>query len=153
MNIHSGNVGSIINLAIAPAFLLVGMGTQFRVLANRLGRIIDRCRVLELRIDAAAESARAERRDEVDILYRRMRLIHRAMILIAASALLICVVIIVLFFDTVFDLDVDKLIALLFVVSMLSMIGSFILFLREIFLVTAAMSASVRRSLMSGKSG
>ena len=40
MNIHLGDIGHIIQLAIAPVFLLSGVGTNLIVLTNRLARII-----------------------------------------------------------------------------------------------------------------
>ncbi len=42
MNIHVGDIGHIIQLAIAPVFLLTGVCTNLMVLTNRLARIIDR---------------------------------------------------------------------------------------------------------------
>jgi hypothetical protein len=135
MEIQSGNVGLIIQLAIAPAFLLVGIGTQIRVLANRLARIVDRRRVLEQRIpQAAAEDP------ELDILYRRMHLIHRAITLSAVSALLVCIMIVTLFVTDLFDIVFNQTIAGLFVFSMLSLIASFLYFLREIFLATTTLA-------------
>ena len=47
INLHLGNIGQIIQLAIAPVFLLTGVGTNLTVLTNRLARIIDRSRALE----------------------------------------------------------------------------------------------------------
>ncbi len=137
MEIQLGNVADIIQLAIAPALLMVGIGTQIRVLANRLGRIVDRQRVLEQRI-APPDHPRHEA--ELDILYRRMHLIHRAITLAAASALTVCLVIVALFVADVFDLMFDRTIAALFFVCMLALIASFFYFLREIFLATATLA-------------
>ena len=47
MEIKPGEIGHIIQLAIAPVFLLTGVGTNMLVLTNRLARIIDRTRLLE----------------------------------------------------------------------------------------------------------
>src|SRR5581483_7716102 len=48
MPIHAplGDVAHVIQLAIAPVFLLTAVGTVLNVLANRLGRTVDRRRVL-----------------------------------------------------------------------------------------------------------
>ena len=48
MEIQVGDIGHIIQLSVAPVFLLTGVGTNLMVLTNRLGRITDRSRVLEL---------------------------------------------------------------------------------------------------------
>ena len=42
----------IIQLSIAPVFLLTGMGTLLSVLSGRLARIIDRARALEQRLES-----------------------------------------------------------------------------------------------------
>ena len=47
MEIQVGDIGHIIQLSVAPVFLLTGVGTNLMVLTNRLGRITDRSRVLE----------------------------------------------------------------------------------------------------------
>jgi hypothetical protein len=44
-------IGHVIQLSIAPVFLLTGLGTLLNVLSGRLARIIDRARVLEQRLD------------------------------------------------------------------------------------------------------
>ncbi|MEG0884366.1 MAG: DUF2721 domain-containing protein, partial [Janthinobacterium sp.] len=73
MNIQIGDIGHIIQLAIAPVFLLTGIGTMLVVLTNRLGRIIDRTRVLEDRLDIGYNDFYM---DELDTLYRRTHLIN-----------------------------------------------------------------------------
>jgi hypothetical protein len=44
MNIQISDIGHMIQLAIAPVFLLTGVATKLTVLTNRLARIIDRSR-------------------------------------------------------------------------------------------------------------
>lgn len=146
MNIQLGNLGDIIHLSIAPAFLLVGVGTHLRVLTNRLARIIDRCRILESRMAEADAGSSEKNRIELDFLYRRMDLIHRAITLITCCALLICVVIAALFVDDAFNIGMSMTIAIFFILSMLSLIFSFICFLREIFISTKTFFVFLRCS-------
>jgi hypothetical protein len=143
MEIQTGNIGLTIQLAIAPALLLAGIATHIRVLANRLGRIVDRRRVLEEQEQPGplmTETSGARREAELDILFRRMDLVHRAMTLDAISALLVSLVIVALFLTDVFDIAFDRVIAALFILSMTSLIASFLYFLREIFLATVTLS-------------
>lgn len=137
MQIQLGDIGHIIQLAIAPVFLLTGVGTNLLVLTNRLARIIDRSRVLEDRIDTLGEKAQGESLAEIAILFRRAQLINRAITLATTCALLICVVIAALFIGDALNLEFSALIALLFVLAMLALIGSFMFLLREIFVATA----------------
>ena len=44
---HINGIAQVIQLAIAPVFLLTAVGTIIGVLSNRLARIVDRTRVLE----------------------------------------------------------------------------------------------------------
>lgn len=136
MNIHLGNIGTIIQLSIAPAFLLVGIGTQLRVLNNRLVRIINRSRILERRWCDAETASHQKHWVELEFLYRRLDLIHRAFSLCTCSALLVCVVIVALFVDGAFAVGLANSIAILFIFTMLSLILSFVYFLREIFVST-----------------
>ena len=53
------NVAQVIQLAVAPVFLLTGVGAILSVLVNRLGRVVDRFRVLEQNLPAVKEVALA----------------------------------------------------------------------------------------------
>ena len=143
MDIQLGDISHIIQLAIAPVFLLTGVGTNLMVLTNSLARIIDRSRVLEDRLSSAAESDQAEYRIELQALYGRAHLINRAITLSTTCALLVCLVIAALFLGDALNLALAKLIAALFVFAMLSLIGSFFFLLREIFIATRTFSIRV----------
>lgn len=143
MDIQVGDISHIIQLAIAPVFLLTGVGTNLMVLTNRLARIIDRSRVLEDRLVSAGEADQAEYRIELQALYGRAHLINRAITLSTTCALLICLVIAALFLGDALNLALAKFIAALFVLGMLSLIGSFFFLLREIFVATRTFSIRV----------
>ncbi len=137
INLHLGNIGQIIQLAIAPVFLLTGVGTNLTVLTNRLARIIDRSRVIEDVINTqGASGLTPHMRIELDELYQRSHLINRAITLSSTCALLVCLVIAALFLGDALDLHLDQTIAALFVAAVFALIGSFIYFLREIFVAT-----------------
>ncbi|MDC8757708.1 DUF2721 domain-containing protein [Janthinobacterium fluminis] len=136
MNIQLGDIGHIIQLAIAPVFLLTGVCTNLMVLTNRLARIIDRSRVLEDRLDIGYNETYM---GELDTLYRRSHLINYSITLATACGLLICLVIAMLFTGDTLNVTLDKYIAAFFVVAMLSLIGSFGYLLSEIFIASKAM--------------
>lgn len=139
MEIQIGDVGHIISLAIAPVFLLTGVGTTLTVLTNRLSRIIDRSRVIQERMQLGNEAERLDARAEIDILYRRAHLISRAVTLSTGCALLICLVIAALFVGDLLDLRLSRFIAGLFILAMLALIGCFVYLLREILIATRHM--------------
>ena len=133
MNIQISDIGHVIQLAIAPVFLLTGVCTNLMVLTNRLARVIDRTRVLEDRLDLGYSESSM---DELDVLYKRWHLINFAITLSTACGLLICVVIAMLFLGDTTNLPLDKYIASCFVFAMVALIGSFVYLLREIFVAS-----------------
>jgi hypothetical protein len=133
MNIQISDVGHMIQLAIAPVFLLTGVATKLTVLTNRLARIIDRSRVLEERLAIGPD---AHNTSELDILYGRAHLINTAITLSTACGLLVCLVIAMLFLGDTTSMPLDKFIAGCFVLAMLALIGSFVFLLREIFIAS-----------------
>ncbi|OWW22303.1 DUF2721 domain-containing protein [Noviherbaspirillum denitrificans] len=147
MNIQLGDISHIIQLSIAPVFLLTGVGTKLAVLTNRLARIIDRSRVLEDRLSAAGGAGFPEAQGELLALYRRSHLINWAITLSTSCGLLVCIVIAALFIGDALDLELAKFIAFCFVLAMFSLIGSFVFLLREIFVATQSLS---KRNLPPG---
>jgi ABC-type uncharacterized transport system ATPase subunit len=136
MNIQISDIGHIIQLAIAPVFLLTGVATKLTVLTNRLARIIDRTRVLEERLHVTANEDYTE---ELEVLYQRSHLINTAITSSTACGLLVCLVIAMLFLGDTTNLPLDQYIAGMFVFAMLALIGSFVSLLREIFIASAFM--------------
>ena len=138
MNIQISDIGHVIQLAIAPVFLLTGVGTMLMVLTNRLARIIDRTRTLEDRLDITPNDSHM---DELDVLYRRWHLINFAITLATSCGLLVCLVIALLFLGDTTNLPLDKYIAALFVGAMMALIGAFVYLLREIFVASTTLRA------------
>ena len=133
-----GSVGQAIQLAVAPVFLLAGVGALLAVLINRLGRIIDRVYILERELPPdATEERRESNRQATIALSRRARLIHWAITLCTTCDLLVCVVVATLFVSAEAGINRSSAIALLFIAAMLALIAGLVCFLREIALATA----------------
>jgi hypothetical protein len=111
-------VAHAIQLAVAPVFLLSGIGTILAVMTNRLGRIIDRAPVLEEKLDGASAEILATLRADLAILSRRAKLISRAITLRTTTALLVCTVIAVLFMSAFLRFDATIPVALRFIAAM-----------------------------------
>ena len=132
-------IAHVIQLAVAPVFLLTGVGAILGVMANRLARVIDRSRVLEDRLPAAPPETGQGYRKELRLLARRSHLIHWAVGLCTTSALLVCAVIVTLFVGAFLETDVSGVIGVLFVAAMLALFAGLILFLAEIRLAIGGM--------------
>lgn len=144
MNIQVNDIGHVIQLAIAPVFLLTGVATKLTVLTNRLARVIDRTRVLEDRLKV---SPNTEYSNELEVLYRRSHLINVAIASSTGCGLLICVVIAMLFAVDTTGIGLDKFIALCFVLAIIGLISSFVFFLREIFIAARFMRMQHQQAL------
>jgi Protein of unknown function (DUF2721) len=126
-------IAHVIQLSVAPVFLLTGVGTLLNVLSGRLARIVDRARVLEVRLETDTTHANAIVK-ELHTLEKRGRLIYRAITLSTISALMVCFVIASLFASSMLHHSARIFVGSLFIVAMLSSIICLILFLREVFL-------------------
>ena len=139
---HITAVARVIQLAVAPVFLMAGISGLLGVLTNRLGRIIDRARLIEEQL--AKTSARGPEhdrraRERLQVFSQRARLVNYAITLCTACASLICLVIISLFGGVFFEVDLSKLVSVLFVLAMLSLFSALICFLREILVATRSL--------------
>jgi uncharacterized protein DUF2721 len=130
-------VAHAIQLAVAPVFLLSGVGAMLAVLTNRLSRIIDRSRVLETQLPASPPEAGAGMHTELQTLSRRAKLISHAITFCTITALLVCAVIATMFVGAFIRFDTAVLVALLFVAAMLALFVGLLSFIREIFIATA----------------
>ena len=139
------DIARVIQLSVAPVFLLSGIGAILAVMTNRLSRIIDRARVLEDRLEKAAPDHAAALEADLDTLTHRARLIGPAITLCTVTALLVCVVIAVLFLSAFLQFDASIAIALLFVAAMLAFFLGLLWFIREIFVATRNLRIGSRR--------
>jgi Protein of unknown function (DUF2721) len=126
-------IAHLIQLSVAPVFLLTGVGTLLNVLSGRLARVIDRARVLEERLDTPEPRHAAGIGNELRVLERRGRLIYHAIKLSTISALLVCFVIGALFASFMLHYSTRLIVSGLFIAAMLASIVSLTLFLREVY--------------------
>ena len=132
-------IGEVVRTAVAPVFLLSGVGVTLTLLTNRLARVVDRARLLELKESKTHESELHELSGSLSTLERRARLLSRAIALCTVCALLVSMVVVTLFLGAFFDFHLSLIMATLFIVAMLSFIGGLLMFLREVFVATVAL--------------
>src|SRR3954470_23926820 len=90
-------VAEIVRLALAPVFLLSGIGAFLNVLASRLSRIVDRSRQIEPKLLASRGAEHDRWLGELHVLDKRMSLVSWAISLSVLSAVMICAVVVLLF--------------------------------------------------------
>ena len=140
-------IAHIIQLSVAPVFLLAGVGALLMVMTNRLARIVDRARVIEARLPGEPDSTgTGPIHAEMLTLERRARNISLAIGLCTTTALLVSSVVAVLFLNAFFSYNTSTAIAIMFIAAMLTMIAALILLLREVLLGTATLRFGPHRS-------
>ena len=115
---------------IAPVFLLAGIGSFMNVIGNRLGRITDRSRFLTNFLQKDPDNG--VRRRELEIHVRRLGYAVWSIGFCVTSALIICTLVSISFLGKIFHFETHQAIAILYVLSMLSLILALLLFLLEI---------------------
>jgi Protein of unknown function (DUF2721) len=131
----TADLARVIQLAVAPVFLMLGIGALLGVMTNRIGRVIDRARRLEG--ITTGGGAREERiTAELVVLGRRATLINRAIALCVVSALMVASVIIALFLGVFFREDFSLVVSAVFIGALLCLCAALLLLLQEIRLAT-----------------
>jgi hypothetical protein len=134
---HVSEIAGVIQLSVAPVFLLAGVGAIVNAMRTRLGRSVDRARSLEGEL-ALADAPRAEViHQELRTIWVRARLISRAIALAVLCALLVTVLLIVAFVDAFVGADLSFVLATIFVAALASFSTSLLVFLREILIASA----------------
>src|SRR5262245_24131933 len=137
------DITHVIQLAVAPVFLLTAVATLLNVLINRLGRAVDRRRVLEESFGALGAGDADMARVELRFLERRIRLVYAAISLAVVCALFVCLLIASAFLGAFIAVNLSRAIAAMFVLAMIALIGSLVVFLREIFLAVLTARPSI----------
>jgi hypothetical protein len=142
MESHITDITRVIQLAVAPVFLLTAIGTLIAVLNVRLGRNVDRRRLIEEELRGTEENKQTDeqraRQRELRLLARRIRLIYFAMLSAGLGALLVCLVVAGAFVGALVAVDISREVAVLFILAMFAVIGCLSMFLREVYLAVTA---------------
>ncbi len=128
----------VLQTAIGPMILISGVGLLLLTMTNRLGRTIDRARLLAREL-ATSEAESAKISAQLQVLWRRARLIRLAIALASMSALAAAILIILLFFTALWQVETAWLIGSVFIVCMLCLIGSLVVFIHDVNQALAAL--------------
>jgi hypothetical protein len=140
VDLQTENVAHLIQLALGPVFLISGVGITLSMLTARLARIVDRARTLEDRRDAATDAKRiADIDQDLKYIVRRTRYINSAIGLSTTSAFLTALVVTMLFASAFTRLNAGAVIASLFVLSLVCLSLSFLMFLIEVRIATRSL--------------
>jgi len=147
MESHISDIAHVIELAVAPVFLLTAIATMINAMNTRLGRIVDRRRVIQDRLRDRTQPALQpveELEDELRGLQHRSHLIYLGILFLVLSALLVCLVIAGAFVGALVSVDLAKAVAVIFIMAMITVIISLMMFLREVYLGVSTGSHIIR---------
>ncbi|MHB0980337.1 MAG: DUF2721 domain-containing protein [Thermoleophilia bacterium] len=121
-----------LQLSIGPVILISGVGLILLSMTNRFGRLIDRSLLLTHDLHGASHADRVRILAQLRILSARARLVRAGIALAVLSILLAALLIVSLFLGALFQLGIAAIIVTLFILCMLSLIVSLLLFIFDI---------------------
>lgn len=134
---QSYTVFDALQMAISPVIMISAYGMLLLSMTNRLGRAIDRARLL------SGESA-ANRQLQVEILSRRARRIRAAILAISLAMFFAAVLVLALFLSIFMHVDLELVVSALFVASLLSLIFSLACLIADVSGSLKAMETELR---------
>ena len=137
MEPHIPEITNVIQLAVAPVFMLTAVGTIIAALNVRLGRAVDRRRVLEQRLQTLSGEQDEDARAELAQIARRIHYVYLSIVSSVLSGLFVCLLIAGAFIGAFVAMDLTRTVAALFVLAVACLTVSLLLFLREIFLAVS----------------
>jgi hypothetical protein len=112
------NIAAIIQLALAPAFLLVGIGGMLQLFSSRLARVVDRSRELAKEHGQVTEGERRNIVRELRKLDQRMTVVNRSILMAVCGAITVGLVITLLFAMELAGIDLSVAVAGGFILAM-----------------------------------
>ncbi len=122
----------VLQVAIAPVILISGVGLLLLSLTNRFGRAVDRTRQIHGQMRQTPASDRPQLANQVEVIYRRARLIQFSIVMGALSALFAALLIVTLFLTALLKWGLAALISVFFIACMLSLVVSLVTFIMDI---------------------
>lgn len=122
----------LMQTAIGPVILISGVGLLLLTMTNRLGRLIDRQRLLCAQRRTCPQDEKVLLSRELSILWRRARLIRHSIILASLSVLCSSLIIILLFIMPLLGLALNLFVIALFVLCLASLIASLFVFILDV---------------------
>lgn len=117
---------------ITPVAMISGVGLLLLTITNRLGRTIDRTRFLVSELDHENVQRKESKQNEIKILYKRSRFLRNSIAWIMVGMIVSCLIIPLLFIMSFTSYDLRLIGYGLFLISITSMLVSFVYFFRDI---------------------
>lgn len=136
-------ISTAIHDAVAPVFLLTGIGSFLGVLVNRLSRAIDRARNL----NALNVDQRKSFLEELDLIAVRTSWMRWSVGLFIFAGLCVSLAIASIFIGVAINIHLSSFVLMTFITAMFSLIFGLLCFLREIILASQEVITRHRQNL------
>lgn len=148
MALGSDSLLPMIQLAITPVILITGLGSLLLTMTNRLGRIVDRTRILAGQARTAVPGdERAHIESQLRILFRRAGLVRMAVSLAATSMFVSGLLVVAIFLSALLRIEAGFALLGLFVAAIALLLGALVYFLRDINQALHALGLEVHRAM------
>lgn len=132
MGPSSDTIITLLQTALTPAFLLVALGSLLNLFTGRLARIVDRSRILQKRYSSTTGIEHELIVSELRDLEKRIGIVNMSIGIGVLSAITVCILISLLFIMGFGNIDLTIYVSAAFVIAMIFMASSLIMFLREV---------------------
>ncbi|KLI64301.1 DUF2721 domain-containing protein [Aurantiacibacter marinus] len=139
----TARVQQIVQLSLAPVFLLAAIGAILNVMNARLTWLIERIDFIERRFEKGLGEREAE---ELPALRQRQYFAQMAASLSTSAALTICIVVVILFVSAFIQPRIGTIVAVLWIATMSQLSIALLLFFRETRLATSTARDRRKRS-------
>jgi hypothetical protein len=132
--------------AVGPVILISGVGLLLLTMTNRLGRAIDRARVLKHEMAGLPGPERTRTQAQIDILYRRAKIIRFSILFAVLSALLASLLMVTVFICALIGSGLVWFVAAIFIACLVSLGVSLVAFLGDINLSLHALKLELEKA-------
>jgi hypothetical protein len=136
----------ILSASIAPVIVISGVGLLLLSMTNRYGRVIDRARELGRDLNHAAAQQEVTRRQlvvQIEIIYRRARLLRAAIIASSACIVFVALTVLSLFAGQIMQVEVDYVSVPFFGLGLVSLLASLYFFIQDVTISLAAVELEI----------
>jgi Protein of unknown function (DUF2721) len=137
-------VAHVIQVALAPVFLLSGIATLLNVFSTRLARVADRVEQLTKALDAADDTDAAQLAAQLPQLHRRSVALDSAVVLGAIGGAATCASVLVLFVGAVSDPTIARISFATFGLALVCTLGAIGAYTLEMLMAGSGVRAEVR---------
>jgi H+/Cl- antiporter ClcA len=137
------HASSVLQLAVSPAILISACGLLILSMTNRLGRAIDRSRLLSSERAGATDLRKKLINQQLRIIIHRCGLIRWSILFCTLCIVLTVVLILALFILMSTEVDAGLIVAFIFCGSILSLAMALLFFTWDVFLALKALETEI----------